>query len=109
MRIRTTKYEITVIVAAHYSKARATTLTGYKFTARFSEKKENVYKFRKAIKIDEIMNIFIKKRSKDFLILIYEDCKNEQQRLRKVTNNNEFHTRTLFSYFFSDYVHQAQH
>ena len=36
--------EITNIIATFYSKARATTLTGYKFTATFSEKKYIVHK-----------------------------------------------------------------
>ena len=31
--------ETTIIAATLYSKARSTTLTGYKFTATFSEKK----------------------------------------------------------------------
>ena len=35
------KIETTNIVATLYSKARATTLTGYKFTAKFSEKKKH--------------------------------------------------------------------
>ena len=39
IRIRITEIETTKIVAKFYSNAQATTLTGYKFTATFSEKK----------------------------------------------------------------------
>ena len=37
--------ETTNIIATFYSKARATTLTGYKFTATFSEKKVHCSQF----------------------------------------------------------------
>ena len=35
--------ETTDIIATLYSKARATTVTGYKFTATFSEKKVQLF------------------------------------------------------------------
>ena len=44
--------ETTNVMATLYSKARATTVTGYKFTARFSEKKYTAHKFQTEIKID---------------------------------------------------------
>ena len=42
--------------ATLYSKARATTLTGYNFTATFSEKKVYCSQFLTEIKIDLITN-----------------------------------------------------
>ena len=44
--------ETTNIIATLYSKARGTTLTGYKFTATFSEKKYIVLKSQMETKID---------------------------------------------------------
>ena len=48
----------TYVVATIDSKARATTLKGYKFTATFSEKK--VLKFQMETKIDLITNLSTK-------------------------------------------------
>ena len=42
MRNRTTSYRTTNVMATLYSKPRATTVTGYKFTARFSEKESTL-------------------------------------------------------------------
>ena len=50
--------ETTNVVATLYSKARATTVTGYKFTATFSEKKYIVHKFRTEIETELITNHF---------------------------------------------------
>ena len=44
--------ETTNLIATIYSKARATTLIGYNFTAIFSEKKVHKYKFTTEIKTD---------------------------------------------------------
>ena len=41
MRAEPQTIETTNVIAALHSKARATTVTGYKFTATFSEKKEH--------------------------------------------------------------------
>ena len=45
-------------MATLYSKARATTVTGYKFTATFSERKYTVNKFPTEIRTDLITNHF---------------------------------------------------
>ena len=52
--------ETTDIIATLYSKARATTVTGYKFTATFSERKYIVHKSPTATKTDLTMNHSIK-------------------------------------------------
>ena len=52
--------ETTDIIATLYSKARATTVTGYKFTATFSERKNIVHKSRTETKTDLTMNHSIK-------------------------------------------------
>ena len=52
--------ETTNMVATLYSKAQATTLTGYKFTATFSEKKYTVHKSQMEIKTDSITNLSIR-------------------------------------------------
>ena len=44
--------ETTNLIATLYSKARATTLTGYKFTATFSEKKVHCSQVSNGKKID---------------------------------------------------------
>ena len=53
MRMQTTGYRNkTNLIATLYSKARATTLTGYKFTAIFSEKKVHCSQVSNGKKID---------------------------------------------------------
>ena len=58
----------TNMIATLYSKARATTLTGYKFTATFSEKKYTVHKYQMEIKTDSITDLSIRALKKDFFI-----------------------------------------
>ena len=53
--------EETNIVATLYSKARATTITGYKFTATFSEKKVHCLQVSNETKTDLITNHSTKK------------------------------------------------
>ena len=48
--------ETTDIIATLYSKARATTVTGYKFTATFQKRKYIVHKSRTETKTDLTMN-----------------------------------------------------
>ena len=48
--------ETTNVITTLYSKARATTVIGYKFTATFSEKKYIVHKSQTEIKTDLTMN-----------------------------------------------------
>ena len=48
--------ETTNVIETLYSKARATTVAGYKFTATFSERKYIVHKFQTEIKTDLTTN-----------------------------------------------------
>ena len=58
--------ETTNVIATLYSKARATTVTGYKLSATFSEKKYIVHKFPSEIRTDLITNHFTRVILKDF-------------------------------------------
>ena len=63
--------ETTNIIATLYSKARATTLTGYKYTnlqQHFPKRKYIVRKFQTEIKIDWTTNLSIKVLLKDYYI-----------------------------------------
>ena len=60
--------ETTNVMATLYSKARATTVTGYKFTQHFPKRKYTVHKFPTEIKTDLNTKHFIKATSKDFYI-----------------------------------------
>ena len=62
--------ETTSVRATLYSKARATTVIGYKFTARFSEKKVHCSQVSNGNKNRLTTNHFIKVISKDFYISI---------------------------------------
>ena len=58
--------ETTNVIATLYSKARATTLTGYKFTVTFSVKKVHCSQVSNGKKTDWIMNLSTKVTSKDY-------------------------------------------
>ena len=60
--------ETTKVIATLYSKARATTKAGYKFTALFSEKKVHCSKVSNGNKTDLITNHSIKVILNDFYI-----------------------------------------
>ena len=75
MRNRTTSHRNYNVIATLYSKARATTVIGYKFTATFSERKYIVHKSQTEIKTDLTMNHSTRVISNDFLHLNPEDCK----------------------------------
>ena len=60
--------ETTNVIATLYSKARATTKAGYKFTALFSEKKVHCSKVSNGNKTDLITNNSIKVILNDFYI-----------------------------------------
>ena len=62
--------ETTNVIATLYSKARATTVIGYKFTATFSKKKNIVHKSQTEIKTDLTMNHSTKVISNDFYTYI---------------------------------------
>ena len=62
--------ETTNVIATLYSKARATTVIGYKFTATFSERKYIVHKSQMEIKTDLTTNHSTRVISNDFYISI---------------------------------------
>ena len=65
------------IIATLYSKARSTTLTGYKFRATFSEKKVHCSQVSNSIKNRIDHESFYQSNNKRLLHLSPEDCKNE--------------------------------
>ena len=78
--------ETTVIVATFYSKARATTLTGYQFTATFSEKKVHCSQVSNGNKNRLDHESFYQSNIERFLQLNPDNCKNELQRFQLTTN-----------------------
>ena len=89
-----------------YSKARATKLTGYKFTAHFPKKKYIVHKFPTELKIDLITNHFTRV-TKKVLHLNLDNCKNELLRLN-LTRNKKTDRKIVNFQVFADSVHQAE-
>ena len=68
--------ETTIVIATLYSKTRATTLIGYKFTALFSEKKVHCSQVSNANKNRLDHESFYQSNIKRLLHLSPEDCKN---------------------------------
>ena len=96
MRIR---IESTNVIATLYSKARSTTLTGYKFTATFSEKKLHCSQVSNGNKNRLDHESFYQSNIERLLHLIPQDCKNELRRLN-LTQNDEMNKKTCkFSCF----------
>ena len=69
--------ETTNRVATLYSKARSTTLTGYKFTAKFSEKKVHYSQDSNGNKNRLYHESFYQSNIERLLNLNPQDCKNE--------------------------------
>ena len=86
-----------------YSKARATTVTGYKFTATFSEKKVHYSQVSNGNKNRLDHESFYQSNIERLLHLNPDDCKNELIRLNITRNRN-----TDRKIVFADSVHQAQ-
>ena len=78
--------ETTNIVATLYSKARATTITGYKFTATFFEKKVHCSQILNGNKKRLYHESFYQSKIERLLHLSPEDCKNELLRLNLTKN-----------------------
>ena len=68
--------ELTNIVATLCSKTRATTLTGYKFTENFSEKKLHCSQVSNGNRKKLDHQSFYKNKFERLLLLNPEDCKN---------------------------------
>ena len=89
------------------SKARATTLTGYKFTATFSEKKVHCSQVSNRNKNRLDHESFYQSKIKRLLHLSPDDCKNELRRLKITSNKGK--TRKLVTFqVFPDPAHQVE-
>ena len=99
--------ETTNVIATLYSKARATTVTGYKFTATFSEKKVPCSQVSNGNKNRLDHESFYQSNIERLLHLNPDDCKNELLRLNltriKITDRKVVNFQV-----FADSVHQAE-
>ena len=96
--------ETTNVIATLYSKARATTLTGYKFTAKFSEKKVHCSQVSSGNKNGLDHESFYRAKIERLLHLIPNDCKNELERL-KITSKEGKNRKLVNFQIFPDSAH----
>ena len=80
--------ETTNVMATLYSKTRATTVTGYKFTAAFSEKKVHCSQVSNGNRNRLDHESFYQSDIERILHLNPDDCKNELLRLNITRNKN---------------------
>ena len=99
--------ETTNVIATLYSKARATTVTGYKFTATFSEKKVHCSQDSNGNKNRLDHESFYQSNIERLLHLNPDDCKNELLRVNLTKNKKTDRTIVNF-HVFADSVHQAE-
>ena len=99
--------ETTNIVATLYSKARSTTLTGYKFTATFSEKKVHCSQVSNGNKNRLGHESFLQSNKEKLLHLSPQDCKNELRRLN-LTQNEGMKRKLVNFQVLPDLAHQAE-
>ena len=92
--------ETTNVIATLYSKARATTIIGYKFTATFSEKKVHCSQVSNGNKNRLDHESFYQSIIERLLHLNPNDCKNELLRLNFTRNKNTDKKTSKFSSFF---------
>ena len=81
--------ETTNVIATLFSKARATTVTGYKFTATFSEKKVHCSQLSNGNKNRLDHESFYQSYIERLLHLNPDDCKNELLRLNITRNKKQ--------------------
>ena len=100
--------ETTNVMATLYSKARATTITGYKFTATFSENKVHCSQVSNGNKnrLDH-ESFFCQSNIERLLHLSPDDCKNELRRLN-ITRNKHSDRKIVNFQVFADSVYQAE-
>ena len=97
--------ETTNVIATLYSKAQATALTGYKFSATFSEKKVHCSQVSNGNKNRIDHESFYQSNIERLLHLEPDDCKNELLRLKLTKNKN----RKIINFqIFDGSVHQAE-
>ena len=99
--------ETTNVIATLYSKARATTVAGYKFTATFSEKKVHCSQVSNGKKNRLDHESFYQSNIERLLHLSHDDCKNELLRLN-ITRNKNTNRKIVNFHVFADSVHQAE-
>ena len=99
--------ETTNVLATLYSKARATTIIGYKFTATFSEEKVHCSQVSNGNKNRLDHESFYQSNIERLLHLNPEDCNNELLRL-DITRNKNTDRKLVYFQVFSDSVHQAE-
>ena len=99
--------ETTNVIATLNSKARATTVIGYKFTATFSEKKVHCSQVSNGNKNRLDHESFYQSNIERLLHLNPEDCKNELLRLN-ITKNKNTDRKLVYFQVFADSVHQAE-
>ena len=99
--------ETTNVMATLYSKARATTITGYKFTATFSEKKVHCSHVSNGNKNRLDQESFYQSKIERLLHLSPDDCKNKLRRLN-ITRNKHSDRKIVNFQVFADSVHQAE-
>ena len=107
MAIRTTSHRSTNVIATLYSKARSETLTGYKFTATFSEKKVPCSQVSNGNKNRLDHESFYQSNIERLLYLNPQDCKNELRQLN-LAQNDETNRKLVNSQVFPDSAHQAE-
>ena len=89
--------ETTNVIATLYSKARATTIAGYKFTATFSNGNKN--------RLDH--ESFYQSNIERLLHLNPDDCKNELLKVN-ITRNKNTDRKLVYFQVFADSVQQAE-
>ena len=99
--------ETTNVIATLYSKARATTVIGYKFTATFSEKEVHCSQVSNGNNNRLDHESFYQSNIERLLHLNPEDCKNELLRLN-ITRNKNTDRKLVYFQVFADSVHQAE-
>ena len=98
--------ETTNIIATLYSKARATTLTGYKFTATFSEKKVHSSQVSNGNENRSDHESFYQSNIEILLHLSPQDCKNELKRLNLTPNEGTNRNLVNFQFFQMKHIKQ---
>ena len=99
--------ESTNVIATLYSKARSKTLTGYKFTATFSEKNVPCSQFSNGNKNRLDHESFYQSNIERLLHLNPQDCRNDFRRLN-VTQNDGTNRKLVNFQVFPDSAHQAE-
>ena len=99
--------ETTNIIASLYSTARATTITGHKIKATFSENKVHCSQVSNGNKSRLDHEYFYQSNFERLLHLSPQDCKNELKRLN-LTPNEGTNRKILNFQVFPDVAHQAE-